>query len=294
MCSSKNSICSSLSLLCAIIIVMTPQQAYCCLNCINLPPCNAPARNCEPCCADCGDTSSCTTTAYFDGTNFYRDMGGNIISSSELTTDCEFLVGNNNLRQTTTVDSLRKGLWKTTYSFSVSGVDYEDCVTIGSGGASSSERSLTIDGVFTITNGGGFYFDSGSRTCSGESNGANNWDMGYIDCKSGELTCIRGFNNDPDNCQTQPNCNIMPNLYIGNECINERVECVDEQCTQINFNLCTSANGLEVYNATHYFIEKLKLYNKRGEDVGNIIDASYDPCNGTVLWDAPACHFFAP
>jgi hypothetical protein len=273
---------------------MTEERAYCCLNCTASANCCGTCGECPAGCEDCGDTSDyCFANAYFDGSDFYKDMGGNVISSSELTTECEFLVGQNNSRQTTTVTSLRKELWRIIYGFSLAGVDYEDCVTMGSGGASFSERVLGIDELPIIINGGGFYFDSGSLTCSGEPNGSNNWDMGYIDCKTGELTCIRGFNNDSDNCQTPRSCSIYPNLNIGNKCINERVECVNEECTQINFNLCTSANGLEVYNATHYFIGKLKLYNNKGEDVGNIIGAGYDPCNGTALWNAPSCHFFA-
>jgi hypothetical protein len=44
---------------------MNEKQAYCCLECANLPPCDAAAGNCAPCCSDCGDTSICQTSAYF-------------------------------------------------------------------------------------------------------------------------------------------------------------------------------------------------------------------------------------
>jgi hypothetical protein len=44
---------------------LTQKQAYCCLNCTNLPPCKAAAGNCVECCEDCGDTSMCRSTAYF-------------------------------------------------------------------------------------------------------------------------------------------------------------------------------------------------------------------------------------
>jgi hypothetical protein len=44
---------------------MDQKQAFCCLNCANLPPCNAAAGNCVPCCKDCEDINGCATTAYF-------------------------------------------------------------------------------------------------------------------------------------------------------------------------------------------------------------------------------------
>jgi hypothetical protein len=53
---------------------MTRKQAYCCLNCTNLPPCNAAAGNCKECCKDCTDTSICKFSAFFDGSSFYSNI----------------------------------------------------------------------------------------------------------------------------------------------------------------------------------------------------------------------------
>ena len=52
---------------------MDQKQAYCCLNCRNLPPCNAASGNCKECCEDCQDFSN--------EVKLY-DLSGKIVDSS--------------------------------------------------------------------------------------------------------------------------------------------------------------------------------------------------------------------
>jgi hypothetical protein len=42
------------------------------------------------------------------------------------------------------------------------------------------------------------------------------------------------------------------------------------------------------------FFQPLRLYNSKGQSVGNIIGATFSPCTPTTSWSAPGCHFFAP
>jgi len=82
--------------------------------------------------------------------------------------------------------------------------------------------------------------------------------------------------------------------------------CIDDECPGFNSGcnglecICTSPEDdcegtYETANTAKItFEDPVKLYNKEGQDVGNIIGATYDPCAPCEIWSAPACHFFAP
>ena len=238
---------------------MSEERAYCCLNCANLPPCSESAGNCVSCCADCGDTSMCKQSAYFKDGSFYLN-------------------------------------YKSTFSYNMSR-DYSDTTDVFTGyintqyGYDSKTNKASING------------SSNYNHCAEDGDA----DHTQVDCNG--PTCYGGGcdNNEdcfiPDNHGCYPKCTDDCYSTTSNE--NGGIVCVDDTCGSFDHGCsglecvgCTPEDECEgTYSVTLSgkisFNDSAKLYNSKGEDVGNIVGASYDPCNPCATWGAPPCHYFS-
>ena len=236
---------------------MDKKTAYCCLNCTNLPPCNAAAGNCEPCCADCGDTSSCTTTAYFDGSNFFKDYIYTATKSSSYLFYA--LYGDGNFggyeNYTSTYDTSKE----IPCSKNGSRLDQDD--------------SASFDNNYYSYNGATTTFTTSYEDCD--------------DCPrttTGPSSCVNGSAITETSCSSPEEC-------FG--CIFD----VDCSLACVPFTTCeagTIYRAFAKYKTEITFKNPVKLYNSSAEDVGNIISANYNSNNPARSWSAPGCHFFAP
>jgi hypothetical protein len=253
---------------------MDKKQAFCCLNCTNLPPCNAAAGNCVPCCADCGDTSNCRSTAYFGKQGgIYK---GYISTSSSSPPQGEWVFGEYSIGGgTTTYNSITQKVTATGFSKFIT-IQCGPCYC----GSSSESNPSEIAYQETITN------------CSGEICTTTFISKGICidDCEecSSEFcfgcgcTCERVFSSTsistPSNFfardVTGPACDASG----PNSCQNDGA-CIVPEYTDLTIN----------------FIEPLKTYNSLGEIVGDPTpDTEYNPCSPIRIATAPGCHFFAP
>ena len=262
---------------------MDEKRAYCCLNCTNLPPCNAAAGNCVPCCKDCGDTSACQSSAYFDGSNFYADYSASVnLSSSQNGEGCEaFWGGPANTYYNLNIFSAKEETWVAVNMSNING-------TGDDGG------SLVIAGSESCGNpdckGGGYSFDYED---------VGYCDAGYVICKDGQTTV--NYTTIRDDCGNHPTCitKNMPGIGAVNGCntapdiLPYYFSCLGEEECSATSLFCTEDTRITFTESrTINFNTKVKLYNSQGQDVGNIIGATYDPCNATASWSAPGCHFF--
>jgi hypothetical protein len=151
---------------------MTKKQAYCCLNCANLPPCSAAAGNCASCCAECGDTSNCISSAFFDGNNFYKKWTmRDSWSYSEKPCDISFCgYWNSSYNATWRND----GTFNSFRNVDADGIgDDHGCISYS--GASTATRT-TPGGSITKT--GSIYFCEEDYGCT----------KGTLDCATGRIT----------------------------------------------------------------------------------------------------------
>jgi hypothetical protein len=151
---------------------MDRKQAYCCLNCTNLPPCNAAAGNCKECCKDCKDTSVCLSSAYFDGVGFYKKWtmtDGYSLSG----TPCDIsFCGYFNSSYNATWHS--DGTFNSFRNVDADGIgDDHDCISYS--GASTAKR--TAPGG-SIKKSGSIYFCEYDFGCG----------KGTLNCANGEIT----------------------------------------------------------------------------------------------------------
>lgn len=236
---------------------MTPKEAYCYLNCANLPPCSAAAGDCTACCKDCPkDYSNFSDTAYFDGSNFYKDFISELsYSESEDWDD------------------------NSTYQFRSTNVTsaYQSkdnkCLVYGS----SRMYNAYEDGDVVAAH--SFYSGNTAYGCGCDTN----------DCCLINTTCSSLDNCDAGPCcgSFTPSCGTCADDTCGSfnhGCIGLGCVCNDDECY---------GSYSEVNSAKIYFETAVKLYNAKGEIVDpTFIGASYDPCNPCATWDA-GCHFFA-
>jgi hypothetical protein len=236
---------------------MTPKEAYCCLNCADLPPCNAAAGNCVECCEDCGDTSECLSSAYFDGSSFFKDY---IYTANASSSYLYYgLFGDANLggyeNYTSTYDTSKE-------------------IPCEKNGSRLEQR----DSVYFLNN----YYSYNGATTTSISN--------YEDCDycpittTGPSSCVNG---DPI-IETQ--CSSPEACF---DCVFD-ISC---SLACVPFSTCiegTIYRAFETYKTEITFKNPVNLYNSLGENVGNIISADYNSNNPARSWSAPGCHFFAP
>jgi hypothetical protein len=277
---------------------MDEKQAYCCLSCTNLPPCNAAAGNCVPCCADCEDVSKCQSSAYFYGGNFYKHfkMTATAYSSSRY-----FLFGE---------EVPWPGTWEATdfYDSTYDTRNYTPCCKVGQG-ASKNDTAY-------------FFNNKGTYDCA-----TSNSSSSYEDCDQCEEKPYPPACCDSDWCcrdNISPSqCYVGAALFVYSDYNNPNLECFPEWpyysnkkkavfCNNVEqcIPACSNAPATECsepyppseeppsaysqLTSNIEFFGNLNLYNSQGQDVGNIIGATFSPCTPTSSWNAPACHFFAP
>jgi hypothetical protein len=257
---------------------MNQDQAFCCLNCTNLPPCNAAAGNCAPCCKDCGDTSNCYSSAYFKDGEFYIDYSATINTSYSQTGDgCPAFYGKSRSSYNASISSKRNEIWSATRSIDTDGIG-DDSGTIIIQGSDSCGNPTCV--------GGGYSLDLSQYYCYIPIN---------LNCSNGETIYppLEEYCNPTIQCLTKAmppivavnGCNTAPNVLPKNEI------CSGEECGDFCEENTVETNSSSI---TINFYSKVKLYNSQGQEVGNIIGATYNPCNATASWSAPGCHFFAP
>jgi len=239
---------------------MSKEQAYCCLNCTTSANCCGECGGCESCCENC-DTSACKSSAYFKDGNFYLNYTSKYNGSSdyEWSDNADYQKGNS--------------------SFSYS---YNSKNDLCSASGSITHLGVHEDGDATFTS-----------TGYGGSNGIEGYGCG---CDTNDFcwnngSCNSGPNGDADPCCASftGGCGVI---------------CADDECGSFNFG----CSGLECVcddeewcdgtyvsenSATISFQDTVRLYNSEGEDVGNIVGASYNPCNPCATWGAPSCHYFS-
>jgi len=230
------------------------EQAYCCLTCANLPPCNIEVRNCKECCKNCGDTSKCLGSAYFDGSTFFRDY----IYKAELTSSYGFNENDGNTagyeNYISTYDTSRKNPCEKNGS----GQDLSDTAYFYKYYYSYNDDTTTITSDYEDC-------DDCPRTSTGPSSCVNGDAITETECFSPE---------DCYGCILNQNCSYA--------------------CPPFSFPCLnpTIYRAYEKYKTEITFKNSVKLYNNKGEEVGNIIGASYDSNNPTRTWSAPGCHYF--
>jgi hypothetical protein len=163
-------------------------------------------------------------------------------------------------------------------------------------------------------------YDSKTDEClsSGLSRGVNyNYELEYavsnINCSKGICVDCSCTNDDPCwACEPSPGARASLGC-CGSGCCGGSYPstcsafCVDDTCENFNHGCrgvvpCACEDEYDqcegdyeaVNTGTVTFYDEVRLYNRLGEEVGNIIGASYDPCDPCATWSAPGCHFFAP
>jgi len=239
---------------------MTQKQAYCCLNCTNLPPCNAAAGNCVPCCADCGDTSNCFSTAYFGkddkiyqgytATWFYSATQYNWLENQEFANDLINGTYNSIKNETLVYGQSTFNSWccggflcghgpDITYSKSTTTYNGKTSTTV------SSNKGLCIDDC---------------EECTSDQ------------CFSCGCTCEKIFGGT--------STGGVPNITI--------IDASPPSCGLIKDNTFDMRGVVA-------FVNLLKTYNSKGEIVADPTPGTaYNPCSPIRIATAPGCHFFAP
>jgi hypothetical protein len=102
-----------------------------------------------------------------------------------------------------------------------------------------------------------------------------------FEAKSGTVAC-----KSPEVCDALVCAIDYPGSCQGPVCIPFTFPC-DESNQKERRYLSRFISQIEFFNP-------LYLYNNEGQNVGNIINATYNPCSPTTSWSAPGCHFFHP
>ena len=246
---------------------MDTKIAYCCLNCTASANCCGACGECPACCENC-DTSECSSSAYFYGGNFYKHFV--LVAQEYEDTLFDYYDGNYGH------NFLTRGYYSSSYD-----TEYDSpCCVEG-------WKKTYDDSVY--------------------------WSKQDIKYNCEETTIIEDYE-DCDDCPattTVPSqCYIGAALYTNEnpvpatECFPQFPEFQEKEGTVACTNVpscynpqcefyCDGKAYIQFYSQIN-FSSPLNLYNKDGQDVGNTIGATYNPCNPTVSWSAPACHFFAP
>jgi hypothetical protein len=227
--------------------------------------------------------SQCLSNAYFDGSNFYADYSASVnLSSSQTGEGCEaFSDGPLNTSYNLNIFSAKEETWVAVNMSNINGTgdDYGNLVIVGSDSCGNPNCE-----------GGGYSFDYE--------------DLGY--CDAGEVICEDGqatvnYTTIRGDCGNHPTCitKNMPGIGAVNGCNSPQLpyyfSCQgSEACDEVSRNCSDDTRITITESRTINFNTKVKLYNSQGQDVGNTIGATYNPCNATRPWSAPGCHFFYP
>jgi len=270
---------------------MDQAQAYCCLSCsdpqlscIDSPKCCAPCGECPECCEDCGGTSSCTTSAYFYNGVFYKHFK----LEAQQYDNTLFYYYDGNL--------LNRGYYSSEYNTAVcppcckqgSNRTYNDRAYFYKGDTLfNCENTTTIEDYedcddCPIKN------TTASQCYLGAALYTNDDPVPATQCfpqfpdflaKAGTVAC-----RDPNDCYPQV-------------CVIDYPGSCDDDPVCLPFTFPCEEKRRRAYTEFYSKIEffrPLNLYNEAGQNVGNTIGATYNPCTPTATWNAPACHFFHP
>ena len=276
---------------------MTPKQAYCCLNCTNSANCCGACGECPACCEDC-NTSECSSSAYFDGTNFYKHIK---MTATAYSNSRYFVAG---------TEVPWPGTWEAT-DFYTSVYDTSldtPCCKIG-GGANKQDSAY-------------WNRNKSSYDCATSNFSSSEEDCDQCEEKPYPPACCDGDWCCRDNI-VPSQCYIGAALFDHGDYDNPNLECFSEWpyysdekkavfCNNVEqcIPACSNAPATECLppyppseeppsaygqlSSEIEFFQPLKLYNSEGKNFGNIISATFNPCSPTVSWSAPACHFFHP
>jgi len=263
---------------------MNKKQAYCCLNCSNLSPCNG-AIDCDVCCEDCGDMSTCKGSAFLDK-------------------DDKFYLSYN---YTANYSANEMG----------SGSDDIDCINVNELPSYNSSFAIELEilsGNNPLYNGS--YDFSNSKTCCGISCCTNEDPISPSLTQESTIKTIIKDNffttvsistpaHDYDGeCGVETTTNSN-GIYQGNLAIIDGSFCPCGYCEDIDTESEGAAGTIEKYRkktkgfGSISFSTELKLYNSNGEEVEDpwsILNPPdpFDSCNPIRTATAPGCHFFAP
>jgi len=235
---------------------MTPEEAYCYLNCANLPPCSAAAGDCTACCKDCPkDYSNFSDTAYYKDGVFYKNFisDNSSFRQEEWSDTIDYKVGSANI--------------KSTYKSK-----NNECLVYGS----NISQSDFDDGDSTFTN--SIYNGTKGYGCGCDTNDVCFVGARCIDPNGDADLCCGIFTTSCGTC-ADDTCETFDSGCIGLECV-----CNDDGC----YGFYSEVNTAKIS-----FVDEVQLYDSKGEEVDpSFIGASYDPCAPCATWSA-ACHFFA-
>jgi len=239
---------------------MDKKTAYCCLNCANLPPCNAAAGDCVACCKDCGDTSSCKTTAYFGKDDkIYLAYSATWFTWS---TEYNWLVDRELFSET--INGTYNSIKNETIVNGQTTFNSWNCGSCLCGQGPDTSYSL---GTTTYNGKTSTYVWSNKGLCIDDCEECSSDQCFLCGCTCGKIfsgTSTGG----------------IPSITI--------IDASAPSCGM--FKDDTHDSG-----GTVSFIIPLKTYNSLGEIVADPIPENpYDPCNPIRIANAPGCHFFAP
>jgi hypothetical protein len=285
---------------------MTPKEAYCCLNCTNVPPCNAAAGNCVSCCADCGDTSQCSNAAFVgaDG-KFYRKWKTVVINIDELTNSgcpcCEwttsqvysdtynssFTVLTNGAKVNATASHTFFEKYNTTINTGpYQGVSFNS-VRI------AEQKPGSCSDVYTCSN-PIFCGESYNRTstCKNLVPGDPQYGGSFPCYSSNGCGTYLYMQPNFDGCEgTDDDGNPMLLMPVNTSSYGEWQQCFTEYPP--NKSSTRTVKGMTFPQ----FIEEVHLYNNKGEMVNINVSPYNDPCGSPeVIYanDYDDCHFFHP
>jgi hypothetical protein len=251
---------------------MNKKRAYCCLNCSNLPPCDPFGRNCPSCCAQCSSLDLCSSNAYFANGLFWKDFKYEANSWEETRMD---IGGADN------PDYRVKSFVNSTYDTRQS----SPCCIVGFSNYHSEPNGEFYDGQTTYncktTDSVESYEDC--EDCPHRTNGPSS-------CPIGAALFTKG-SDVPADCPGWEHYTYDPNSGVVS-CQSPET-CYYMICVEDYPGSCIGDSTIFFWSRIEFF-NPVNLYNYLGQDVGNIVDASYDPCNPTRTWSAPGCHFFHP
>ena len=188
---------------------MTKKRAFCCLSCNNLPPCNAAAGNCAECCKDCGDTSKCSSSAYFKDGIFYLDYSATVTNHYQQTGDgCVSYYGQSSSSYNLNISSKRNQIWLATQMMNYDG-ESEDGTYIFIGSDSCGNPSCP-GGAYNVELDGGFNcnfpFTIGCADGGTTYSGPDEYTCTNYTCLTKNMPYIQAVNG----------CNTSPNIYPKN------------------------------------------------------------------------------
>jgi len=257
---------------------MTQKEAYCCLNCTNLPPCNAAAGNCVPCCKDCGDTSGCSSSAYFKDGKFYKDYIYRYTSALSWS----YYRRPRRRRHSSSYSSIYNSATdECTLAYSI------DAAFAGEGDYGSEIQSCSgVDKGLVVKDAcyGCYYGGQGLGPCVED----GFWPTCTCYITSSGSCVIPSI---ADECQYfDKGCD---NLLDCDACTQEEID--RNNCGGISiYGVVSPPVYIRRYSAKVEFRNAVKLYNNKGEEVDpSFIGATYNPCNPYATWGAQ-CHFFHP